>query len=226
MPRAPRCVAYLASALLARRARDDGAAARDRADPLGAARRARATAGSRAVAWPIWIYVSVTGVLIYVLLYHLNPAPAECARRRRRIRFGFRGDAMPRMDLVNAAEVATTPAIQLSPGPPAGRRVTMVMTWFDEIRSRASRRWPRWPRSPWSLPGSVRAAGRRTRQGALPALRAVPRPDGRGQPARARARDRRTRRVVRARRSSRSSRAAHAACTSTTSAGCACARCR
>ncbi|MCX5740371.1 MAG: DUF420 domain-containing protein [Proteobacteria bacterium] len=26
-------------------------------------------------AWPIWMYVSVTGVLIYVLLYHLNPAP-------------------------------------------------------------------------------------------------------------------------------------------------------
>jgi len=25
-------------------------------------------------AWPIWLYVSVTGVLIYVLLYHLNPA--------------------------------------------------------------------------------------------------------------------------------------------------------
>lgn len=25
------------------------------------------------VAWPIWMYVSVTGVLIYVLLYHLNP---------------------------------------------------------------------------------------------------------------------------------------------------------
>ena len=25
-------------------------------------------------AWPIWMYVSVTGVLIYVLLYHLNPA--------------------------------------------------------------------------------------------------------------------------------------------------------
>lgn len=24
-------------------------------------------------AWPIWIYVSVTGVVIYVLLYHLNP---------------------------------------------------------------------------------------------------------------------------------------------------------
>ena len=25
------------------------------------------------VAWPIWMYVSVTGVAIYVLLYHLNP---------------------------------------------------------------------------------------------------------------------------------------------------------
>lgn len=25
------------------------------------------------VAWPIWMYVSVTGVVIYVLLYHLNP---------------------------------------------------------------------------------------------------------------------------------------------------------
>lgn len=28
------------------------------------------------VAWPIWMYVSVTGVLIYALLYHLNPSPA------------------------------------------------------------------------------------------------------------------------------------------------------
>jgi len=27
-------------------------------------------------AWPIWMYVSLTGVLIYVLLYHLNPPPA------------------------------------------------------------------------------------------------------------------------------------------------------
>ena len=25
-------------------------------------------------AWPIWMYVSVTGVLIYLLLYHWNPA--------------------------------------------------------------------------------------------------------------------------------------------------------
>ena len=27
------------------------------------------------IAWPIWIYVSVTGVLIYLLLYPLNPPP-------------------------------------------------------------------------------------------------------------------------------------------------------
>lgn len=28
-------------------------------------------------AWPIWMYVSLTGVLIYVLLYHANPAAAQ-----------------------------------------------------------------------------------------------------------------------------------------------------
>lgn len=28
------------------------------------------------VAWPIWMYVSVTGVLIYLLLYPLNPTPS------------------------------------------------------------------------------------------------------------------------------------------------------
>lgn len=27
------------------------------------------------IAWPIWMYVSITGVVIYLLLYHLNPAP-------------------------------------------------------------------------------------------------------------------------------------------------------
>ena len=27
------------------------------------------------LAWPIWMYVSVTGVLIYLVLYHLNPVP-------------------------------------------------------------------------------------------------------------------------------------------------------
>jgi len=26
------------------------------------------------IAWPIWMYVSLTGVVIYVMLYHLNPA--------------------------------------------------------------------------------------------------------------------------------------------------------
>ncbi|MEE9212210.1 MAG: DUF420 domain-containing protein [Phycisphaeraceae bacterium] len=25
------------------------------------------------IAWPIWMYVSITGVLIYVMLYHWNP---------------------------------------------------------------------------------------------------------------------------------------------------------
>lgn len=25
-------------------------------------------------AWPVWMYVSLTGVLIYLLLYHLNPS--------------------------------------------------------------------------------------------------------------------------------------------------------
>ncbi len=28
------------------------------------------------IAWPIWIYVSITGVLIYLLLYPCNPPPA------------------------------------------------------------------------------------------------------------------------------------------------------
>lgn len=27
------------------------------------------------IAWPIWMYVSATGVAIYLLLYQLNPAP-------------------------------------------------------------------------------------------------------------------------------------------------------
>jgi putative membrane protein len=28
------------------------------------------------ITWPIWIYVSLTGVIVYVLLYHLGPALA------------------------------------------------------------------------------------------------------------------------------------------------------
>lgn len=27
------------------------------------------------IAWPIWLYVSVTGVVIYLMLYPFNPAP-------------------------------------------------------------------------------------------------------------------------------------------------------
>lgn len=26
--------------------------------------------------WPVWFYVSITGVLVYLVLYHWNPAPA------------------------------------------------------------------------------------------------------------------------------------------------------
>jgi uncharacterized membrane protein YozB (DUF420 family) len=29
------------------------------------------------IAWPIWLYVSITGVVIYLLLYPLNPAPSR-----------------------------------------------------------------------------------------------------------------------------------------------------
>jgi uncharacterized membrane protein YozB (DUF420 family) len=29
------------------------------------------------VAWPIWLYVSITGVVIYALLYPFNPTPLE-----------------------------------------------------------------------------------------------------------------------------------------------------
>jgi uncharacterized membrane protein YozB (DUF420 family) len=39
-------------------------------DPAARARHQRLAR----VAWPVWMYVSVTGVLIYVVLYHLNPA--------------------------------------------------------------------------------------------------------------------------------------------------------
>jgi uncharacterized membrane protein YozB (DUF420 family) len=27
------------------------------------------------IAWPIWVYVSITGVVIYLMLYQLNPPP-------------------------------------------------------------------------------------------------------------------------------------------------------
>jgi len=27
------------------------------------------------IAWPVWMYVSITGVVIYAMLYHLNPVP-------------------------------------------------------------------------------------------------------------------------------------------------------
>lgn len=42
---------------------------------LGLRDRRRAHRRLARFAWPIWMYVSVTGMLVYVLLYHLNPVP-------------------------------------------------------------------------------------------------------------------------------------------------------
>ena len=45
---------------------------------LWLAHRERFDAHKRLARWtfPLWLYVSVTGVVVYVVLYHLNPAPA------------------------------------------------------------------------------------------------------------------------------------------------------
>ena len=43
---------------------------------LGRAERRREHRRLARVAWPIWMYVSVTGVAIYVVLYHLNSVSA------------------------------------------------------------------------------------------------------------------------------------------------------
>jgi uncharacterized membrane protein YozB (DUF420 family) len=42
---------------------------------LGLADRRAAHRRWARFAWPIWMYVSVTGILIYLLLYPLNPKP-------------------------------------------------------------------------------------------------------------------------------------------------------
>jgi len=43
---------------------------------LGRAERRREHRRLARIAWPIWMYVSVTGVAIYVVLYHLNSVSA------------------------------------------------------------------------------------------------------------------------------------------------------
>ena len=63
-------------------------------------------------AWPIWMYVSVTGVLIYVLLYHLNPAAGRVRVVGVRIWLRFRGRMRCRGRLVNSAEACYLPATQ------------------------------------------------------------------------------------------------------------------
>jgi uncharacterized membrane protein YozB (DUF420 family) len=40
---------------------------------LGLTRRIETHRKLARLAWPVWMYVSATGVIIYVLLYHLNP---------------------------------------------------------------------------------------------------------------------------------------------------------
>jgi uncharacterized membrane protein YozB (DUF420 family) len=70
-------------------------------------------------AWPIWVYVSVTGVLIYVLLYHLNPAPVESSSARANL-VGFRGDAVPRTSCELCRGLLFPRNSRLSPKHPAG----------------------------------------------------------------------------------------------------------
>jgi len=42
---------------------------------LGLADRRQAHRRLARWAWPVWLYVSMTGVVIYILLYHANPVP-------------------------------------------------------------------------------------------------------------------------------------------------------
>jgi len=42
---------------------------------LGLADRRREHRRLARWAWPVWLYVSVTGIVIYAMLYHWNPAP-------------------------------------------------------------------------------------------------------------------------------------------------------
>lgn len=70
-------------------------------------------------AWPIWVYVSVTGVLIYLLLYQLNPTPVESSSSRANL-VGFRGDAMPRMSCEFCRGLLLPRDSRLSPGHSAG----------------------------------------------------------------------------------------------------------
>jgi putative membrane protein len=71
------------------------------------------------IAWPIWVYVSVTGVLIYVLLYQLNPAPVESSSSSAN-RVGFRGDAGPRISCEFCRGLLPPRDSRLSPGHSAG----------------------------------------------------------------------------------------------------------
>lgn len=43
---------------------------------LGLADRRREHRRLARWAWPVWLYVSITGIVIYGMLYHANPTPA------------------------------------------------------------------------------------------------------------------------------------------------------
>ena len=80
-------------------------------------------------AWPIWVYVSVTGVLIYVLLYHLNPVPVESASSRANL-VGFRQDAVPRTSCEFCRGLLPPPKFKTESKAFSRGRVAMVMTWL------------------------------------------------------------------------------------------------
>ena len=70
-------------------------------------------------AWPIWVYVSVTGVLIYLLLYQLNPAPAPASSSPANS-IGFRADAAPPVSCGSRRGLLPPRNSRLCPEHPAG----------------------------------------------------------------------------------------------------------
>ncbi len=80
-------------------------------------------------AWPVWVYVSVTGVLIYLLLYHAESSPGcssgfACEFDWISSRCGASGV------LWIGPRLATTPRFKTQSRASSRGRVTMVMTWF------------------------------------------------------------------------------------------------
>jgi putative membrane protein len=131
-------------------------------------------------AWPIWMYVSVTGVVIYVLLYPLNPVPARGGSR------GAEGLGIPQRfqdigqgggDLRILREVATTPPHRTSvngrgrQAPVAKRRSPRPRTWSDLRRVRRGGRRDAAPddcSAGWTSTDRTRSTGLRMAGRAIP----------------------------------------------------------